>query len=188
MNWQEASRSATIIKKVSIKAVFGKVAEIREICEKAKKGEGEKAKYLPVHMMRLTGTVTGIRQGEGANGPWTGFSGEFLAISGRDRTAWRGSQAFPPEVVTDLIKQAYQHVDDGSTLSIGFDVFATFDESAITGYVYSAQALLEPQESDPLVMLGESIKADLPPLLEAAPTSSTPSTSSTPLTAKKKEG
>lgn len=156
--------SASIVRKISTGTVLGKSGTIRGLAEQ---GAGEDGNHTPVGIMRVLGTVQGIKAGESNSGTWHRFDGMFEATRLHDGEVFKAGACFLPPVAEELIRGAF----DGEPLSFAFDVMVTLDESSSVGYVYGVRNLLPEEEaSDPLRALKDALPALPAPLAIAAET------------------
>lgn len=133
-----------LIKKISVRDVFGGKAEILKVVM------SDQEKKHPI--MRVVGIASGMRTGESDNGPWTGLKGQFSATNLVTGQEFRSGQCFMPDVANDLVVGALM-AEDSSAVEFGFIIYASYDETAATSYIYSAEPLVKPKENDPLAML-----------------------------------
>jgi hypothetical protein len=120
------------IKKISVKNVCGKV-------------------YAPekqTELMTVVGVCTGTRTGSTQYGDFTGLRGTFHAVNLETGEAFRSSQCFLADDVTDMITS--QLVMEGvESVEFAFSIGVKPSDAPI-GYEYTAKPLLEPGENDPL--------------------------------------
>lgn len=138
-----------IINKLSVKAVFGGKGPILD------KVMGDKTKAHPI--VRFLGIATGMKTGEGDNGPWTGLTGQFKGINLDTGEEFRSGVLFMPNVAQDMVIGAL--MGDTKAVEFGFEVTAQYDEASATSYAFGASPLFESAESDPLKMLESKIAA-----------------------------
>jgi len=71
------------------------------------------------------------------------------------------AKLFLPDVASDLIEGTL--AEEGiSVVEFGFDILVTPNEDSAVGYIFEANSLMEPKESDPLTVLGNKISKALP--------------------------
>lgn len=97
-------------------------------------------------LARFIGVVTGlkpyrIKEGERAGETAYGLQGQFEGVS-RDGEALIGSVLYLPGYVNDAVVATFSSSDDISRVSIAFDVYVQFDDTAGNSYVFSANDLL----------------------------------------------
>lgn len=112
-------------------------------------------------LARFVGSVTGlkpykIKDGERAGETAFGLMGQFEA-SLSDGTVRDGSVLYLPGYVNDAIVAVFQADDSISSIKIAYDVYAAYDESAATSYVFSVHDLLN-QGSESVDEVKASIK------------------------------
>ncbi len=132
-----------LVNKLSVKAIIGGKGNILETVMKDKENE---------HIVaRIIGIASGIKTGEGDNGPWTGLTGQFKGVNVLTGEEFRSGILFMPSVAQDMVVGAL--MGDTKAVEFGFDITAKYDEESATSYVYGAVPLFESSESDPLSML-----------------------------------
>lgn len=132
--------------KISVKTVFGKVEKPAE-------------KFAAI---RFLGIARRMSTGESQFGPWVKFHGDFQAINLTTGEEFVAKQALFPAVISDDL--AAMLADESvNEASFGFDLYIAPNDAPI-GYEYSAESLIEQQESNPLALLAQSIAKPLPAL------------------------
>jgi hypothetical protein len=121
----------------------------------AQQAEGEET---PIMVMRAYGVATRTVTGEGDNGPWTAFIGQFKAVNLLDGVEYTSGKMFLPGVASDLLEGELGSAENNS-VEFGFDIIAVPDESSATGYVYQAESLIEPEKDDTFSRLEQAIPA-----------------------------
>jgi len=146
--------SATIVKKIATKTVLGGPTNIR------------KMEDGPI--MRIMGIMRGTQTGEGDNGPWTAFIGNFQAVNLTTGEIFVAAKAFLPGAAGEMIEQAWNAAQEGENpaenLKFAFDIKKLTDDTSAVGYIYTAVPLVEAKEDDPLAALAST----LPPLPQLA--------------------
>ena len=66
---------------------------------------------------------------------------------------FRTGQLFLPDVALDLVAPAVIASKKSETVQFAFRIGVVKDSTSATGYVYVAEALIEPEENDPLALL-----------------------------------
>lgn len=136
--------SVKLQRKLSTKTITGlTVAQLRE--------HASKVPNKPLYT--IMGIATGKKAGESANGPWEALTGNFLAINHKGEKL-RSGTLFMEKAAHELVSAA---LDVNESVEFGFNVMIREDESAATGYVYSAETIVEPTEDDPLEKMLASI-------------------------------
>lgn len=149
------TQNVAIQKKLSMKTVFGTVKDIRSAAESF----GGKPKPI----VRVMGVANKTRAGEGDNGPWVAFLGQFEFINLITGESFVGGKAFLPNPVSDMVEA---QLEDNDRVQFAFDITVKEDESSAVGYEYGAQTVLSVQENDPLAMLKAQVMKDAPLQLE----------------------
>ncbi len=143
-----------LISKISMRDVVGGKSVILETIMK------DKTISHPV--ARVIGIASGLKTGEGDNGPWTGLTGQFKATNLLTGEVYQSGKCFMPDVAQDMIVGALM-AGNTASVSFGFDVSVEYDEKSATSYVYTAASLMDSGPTDPISMLEQSI---LVPALE----------------------
>lgn len=132
-----------LITKLSVKAIIGGKGNILETVMKDKTVEHVVA--------RIVGIASGLKTGEGDNGPWTGLTGQFKGTNLMTGEVYQSGILFMPNVAQDMVIGAL--MGETKAVEFGFDITAQYDESSATSYVYGAIPLFESSEADPLKAL-----------------------------------
>lgn len=105
-------------------------------------------KEASVFLYRVGGVATGLRKykvptGQVKDGEDTGFglSGSFVGIN-TDGEQIKGSVLYLPRYVHDMVEAALAMGDDVQGVRIGFDIYAVYNETSATSYVFTARDLL----------------------------------------------
>jgi len=153
------TKQPTIVKKLSVKQLIGHAPDAPE------RGD-DKPKWLA----DVIGRAVGIKQGESNYGPWFALTGEFIArqipTGAKDEVVehFKSGMVFVPDLVLNLIEPAMQAT--GGAIEFGFRLGIKRDDASATKYVYVAESLIEPAESDPLTKLANQVFGDTMPKLE----------------------
>jgi hypothetical protein len=146
------------LKKMSAKSILGNVKRFIPMNEDRDIIEGEK-----VHLYRVFGVARGTKKGDGDNGPWVGFIGEFRAerLNGKSGEVemFGSSQLFLPACATDLLQPAVEGGDGVQGVEFAFDIGIVGRQSSSVGYEFTATTLLAVKESDAI----SPLRAQLPP-------------------------
>jgi len=134
--------NATIIKKISPKAICGRIA----------KPEGKKA------IARIFGIAHGTVTGTTQYGDFTGFKGTFGAINLDTGEEFASAKCFLPDVATDMIAAALAD-EANETIQFAYDVMIDPADTE-QGYVFSVKPVIEATHADPLAAL----KGEMAPL------------------------
>lgn len=142
--------SATLIKKISPRHIFGE------------KPETPKTK---TDLYTVLGIASGVKTGETAYGPWTKLTGHFEATRVDTGEVFASGEVFLPEPMQSMIAaQLQQRDNDGKrvTESVQFSVMVSIKpSSAPVGYEYEARSLVESGGADPLAALRDQTTAAL---------------------------
>lgn len=98
------------------------------------------------HLARFVGSVNGlkpykIREGERAGEAAYGLLGAFEGTSSTGEVL-DGSVLYLPGYVNDAIVAVFSASDDIASIKIAMDVYASYDKTAATSYVFSVHDLL----------------------------------------------
>jgi hypothetical protein len=132
-----------LITKLSIKQIIGGKSSILDKVISDKEKEHVVA--------RILGVATGMKTGEGDNGPWTGLTGQFKGINTDTGEEFQSGVLFMPNVAQDMVIGAL--MGESKAVEFGFEISVKYDESSATSYVYSARPLFESSDSDPIKLL-----------------------------------
>lgn len=141
-----------ILKKITVKSVVGNVKKLVIDGTLAENG-GQ------MNVMRVFGNAVGLKTGESDNGPWTAARGQFkaIALTGENEgVEFVSSVCFMPDVAMDMV-EAQMMADGVSSVEFAFDISIVADEDSATGYVYTANPLLAPEEDNPLDRLASTL-------------------------------
>lgn len=128
-----------------------KITLLRKLTTKSIMGARPKPPEEETFLYRVAGRVTGLRHGINTTDgkPWVGFTGNFQAQRA-DGKLFAAPQVFVVEPIQSMLADAIRRQEaDGvvAVVEFGIDVFIQPDESSATGYVYHAQPVLNPAES-----------------------------------------
>lgn len=113
---------------------------------------------------RFVGTVTGlkpyrkqdVKDGESPVG--YGLQGDFEGISGKTGETVKGIVCYLPGYINDAITSIFAADAAVESVKIAYDVYAYYDDSAATSYVFSVHDLLN-VGSESVAEVKEAIKA-----------------------------
>ncbi len=146
-------KQPTIVKKLSVKQLLGHAPDAPE-----------RGSTAPIWLADVIGRAVSIKQGESNFGPWVALMGEFIARQiptgekGETVEHFKSGQVFVPDLVLNLIEPAM--LATGGAVEFGFRLGIKRDDTAATKYVYVAESLIEPAESDPLTSLALQVFGD----------------------------
>lgn len=122
------------IKKISTKMLGYEKKQIRKMVEKA-----------PCGLYRVYGLATGVRYGDGDNGPWIKFVGQFEAVNMSTGALIRSGELFLPNNVTPILESqiiAGKGEDKFKGIQFALEIGAKEDEESAVGYVYTSKDLM----------------------------------------------
>lgn len=132
-----------IVKKLSAKVLVGNV---KTYIKDLQPGQS-------VDLFRVVGIANKTKTGTSNYGDWEALLGNFIAealVGAKKDQRYRTGQLFLPDVVLNMVTPL---IDGKSAVQMGFVVSAIADDDSNTGYIYSADFLMEPEENDPLEAL-----------------------------------
>ena len=149
-----------MIKKITTKTLLGFVPDAP--------ARGSKE---TVWLYRVIGRAINVKGGESAHGPYEFLQGEFIGQAFDDKgqideakPAVRAPKLFLPEIAHFAVAPAVMAAD--GPVEFGFKVGIKRDDTAATKYVYTAESLITPKETDPLMVLAEETGFNVAMLLE----------------------
>lgn len=146
---------ATIVRKISTKTVVGTPSDIRNLPDGP--------------IMRVMGVMRGVQTGEGDNGPWVAFIGQFQAVNLKTGEIFGAAKCFLAGAASDIIESAWHASQEGDTpaqdMKFAFDIVKITNDTSAVGYEYQARPLIEAAETDPLLEMASSLPAL--PMIEA---------------------
>ena len=148
------SANIQIVKKVSTRVICGGLPPVPN--------PGE-----TIWLYNVIGLANSIKTGESQYGPWRALLGSFVAEAPSaenpgETKRFRTGQLFLPDVALDLVAPSVAASKKSEQVQFAFRVGVMGDDSAATKYVYVAESLLAPEESDPLEMLMAKTAPQLP--------------------------
>ena len=90
------------------------------------------------------------------------FFGSFKGTNLQTGAEFMSGKAFFPGAIPDMLYGALG--GETTEVQFGFDIYAEFNETAATKYVYQVESLIPLAENDSLRLLSDSISAPLPAL------------------------
>lgn len=81
------------------------------------------------------------------------IDGKEVTIPVMETVQMRTGQLFLPDVALNLVGPALEAAGKGASVQFAFKVGVERDDTAATGYTYTAESLIAPEENDPLEML-----------------------------------
>jgi hypothetical protein len=159
-----------LLRKISRDTVYGGKGELLELIM------SEKDKQHPV--MRVVGYANGIKAGSSkqkvqttdgeaeVERAWKALTGDFQATNSQTGQIFRSGVCFAPEFVVDMVHGQLSADDDIESVTVAYDLVASYDETSATSYVYDVVWLQETAENDPLNALAaqvDEIKQLAPP-------------------------
>lgn len=124
-------------------------------------------------LFRVVGVASGLKpyrnkqEGDRQGEVMFGLLGQFEATNA-DGEVKVGSVCYLPGYVNDMIVAALS-MEDTAAVRIAFDVYARFDESAATSYVFTARDLLNAEPQGVAEVKAELASLPMPPKTLALP-------------------
>lgn len=145
------------LKKMSAKSILGNTKRFIPMDDKRDIIPGER-----VPLFRVFGLARGAKKGDGDNGPWLAFLGEFRATridaeSGEVIT-YGSSTLFLPSCAEELLAPVVME-NDGSGVEFAFDIGLIGSPASSVGYEFTADSVLAVKESEAI----QSLASRLPP-------------------------
>lgn len=137
-----------VIRKITVKAVCGAIDIEKLIAAPDKQ----------IKLARIFGIATKAKPGASDFGEFVKFQGQFRAINLETGAEYQSGGLILPPVAQDFLEGALSG-ENVESVQFGFDITVRFDNTAIAKYVYEVTPLLEPQENDPLTLLGKTINS-----------------------------
>jgi hypothetical protein len=156
--------NSTIVRKLSIKAIAGSLktyvmARLADDYE----GDDKLVNGQKLDVAQIFGIANGVKSGEGTYGTWYGFTGSHEGVNVLTGETFTSSNAFLPEVATDLMRAALKDHDE---LEYAFQITAVIDGDMKEGYSYNVTPLMQVEERlDPLAAIKAKIAANSAPAL-----------------------
>lgn len=140
-----------LVRKISARTVFGSKTNVLELVLT------DKTKDHPLFVVGgiVSGTKSGEAkiEGEDSKRPWVALTGRFKAINTRGEVFQSAVLFLPAYLVESVTAALAIEGDDKGVVQIKYGVFAKFDESSATSYVYGASNLLPVDADDPVEQL-----------------------------------
>jgi hypothetical protein len=159
------------VKKLSVATVYGKI-DLKKLVAAHDKGDA-----LPV--MRVIGSAIGSKSGVSSYGDWTCLLGQFQATNSDTGEVSEAAALFLPDVALTPILVALSR-PECKGVEFAIDVSAHYVENSKPGgvpYEYRFNALLPPDENDPISRLNARLLALSAPKSES-PKSESPKSES----------
>jgi len=96
-------------------------------------------------LFQAYGLATGVRYGEGDNGPWIKFTGQFEAVNMQTGVLVRSGELFLPNNVTPILESqiiAGKGDEKFTGIQFAIEVGAQEDEESAVGYVFISKDLM----------------------------------------------
>ena len=146
------TKAPKLQKKISIAKIYGKVNAA--VISNKSAGTGE------IHVMRVLGSATGIKEGVSDYGDWKALTGQFRGIHPETGEITDAATCFMPDLCLDMV--AAEISRGAVAVDFAFDVFATLDETAPVGFTYRAVPLLQASGESPITRIANKLQALLP--------------------------
>lgn len=140
-----------VVKRITQKSVLGKVKAVTP------PNDGETVKAF-----RVYGHAVKMAEKTATHGDYYEFTGDFEAINLITGEYFRSSVMILPDIASLELSKAF-HDERNNMVTFAFEIGVRADESAIAGYVFTCEPLVEQdKDNDPLANLRQSIGADKP--------------------------
>lgn len=163
-----ATAGTGLVRKLSTRTIMGETPRLNR-----------EEKSLDLYV--IAGVVRKAEFGSSDMGPWTAFRGEFIAKRLSDGSTFKGVKAFVPQPLQGMLEEALGNVDEGGNpideegkrvkkqIEFAAKVGIVADPDTPIGFQYTAENLLDVQESDALGSLLERVAAGTGQSLLPAP-------------------
>lgn len=146
-----------IEKKLTVKKICGDVQKVvRQFVDPA---DPEKMDGEIIPLARIVGATSGYETGETDMGTYLKFRGQFRGTNLQTGEEFRSGSCILPEQAADQIAAALDDNPDGGMLEFAWDISAACSASAVRGYEYSVEPLIQPKGDDPLERLASNLPA-----------------------------
>lgn len=136
-----------IIGKITSKSIGFDSEDIRD---HIKKGKGSTS------LFRLYGQIINVKYGDGDNGPWTKFIGQFEAVNLKDGNIVRSGAMFLPTIITGMVEAdlvAAKAIEGFAGYQMAYEIGAKKSDIVI-GYEFTVVNLMpDSEENDALLQL-----------------------------------
>lgn len=158
------------LRKISTRTVFGAKGDLLELIMKNKEDRHA--------VMRVVGRATDTKKGKGRrvddddiaatsetradakDAPWKGLVGEFIATNLQTGEQFYSGVAFFPEFALDMV--AGKLGGDIDNVEFGVDIYARYDETSATAYVYEVDFLSDMAQDDRMLALAAKYETKKP--------------------------
>jgi len=148
-----AVKEAIFVSKISAKKIGLGMDEIRDAVKSTKKGAA-------VKLFTVYGLISACKHGDGDNGPWTKFSGQFEAMHSASGDVYRSGSMFLPDQVTPILEGkllAASKAEGFMGMQVAFEIGAIKSEVAV-GYEFTVKDLMPAtKDTDPLIAMREQV-------------------------------
>lgn len=107
------------------------------------------------HIATIWGIAGDTKTGESDNGPWVRFIGSFRGVT-HDGKKFVAPGVHLPGAAEETVLGALK--TSAGSVEFAFDIFAKYDETAATAYVYEAVPLMDNDANDPTERLMRAIQ------------------------------
>lgn len=142
-------KAPEIVRKLTIKGIIGGKVDIEKVLKK----EGKKMDLCSIY-----GIARRFKADQSDLGSFVRFYGRFRAVNLETGEVTEAPQIIVPGIVQDQLYAAMGNEAEVKEVQFAVRVGVKYDPEAATKYVYYAQTLEEPSESDPLEMLGAKLR------------------------------
>lgn len=150
MSEKTKAKEARQLRKITIATVYG-TPDVEELI----KLNGKSLKIC-----KIWGVAGRMKPGANDFGEFVRFVGDFRAVNLNTGELFRSSVCLLPKFLEEDMAGAMASGADGATKQVefGVEINVSFDKTAATKYVYNADSLIEPAESQALVALEQKMK------------------------------
>lgn len=151
--------TAQLVKRLATRTIFGSKADIQKLVLDDQKNN--------IHLYRIFGQATGYVSGKSKfqnpdgsdQADWIGIAGDFEAMNAVTGECFQGVIAFLPTYIVQPIVEAVKNPEIDA-VNIAFDVFAQYDSTSATSYIYLARPVKQAGEKTVV----DTMREALPPM------------------------
>jgi len=140
------SVKTAIVKKLSTKVLVGQAKAYSKDLQQGQQTD----------LYNVIGVAHGLKHGTTNFGDFTALMGQFIAeplVGAKAGQRYRTGQLFLPDVALNMVAPIVENLGKGESVELAFRIGIEADDTATTGYIYTAEFLTEPKENDPLEAL-----------------------------------
>lgn len=149
------SEDAKPINQINMKALGFPAKTIRSLVED---------KNEAIFLVRIVGVVADYFTGETDRGGFTGFRGDFKALTNNNEVFTSRVAFFPAQIAGSLLENLKQGVVE---IEVTADIFAQESDKNASGYAYMCEPIMSKTGKEKMSRLTKLLQNDLPVSLDA---------------------